>query len=80
MMCLLMRAKKEEFFFQRTSFSISEEQYAFRYVCIRDMYIFGCQEARPSSYADNMEYAKFRAVYLYVTVIQRVFNQLQKHQ
>lgn len=38
-MCSVIWAKKEEtfFFFQRTSFSISGELYAFRYVCIRDM-------------------------------------------
>lgn len=48
------------------------------HMCIKELYVFSCQETRPSSYAENLEHVKFRAVYLYVAVIQSVLNQFQK--
>lgn len=51
--------------------------YIYTHTCIKELYVFSCQETRPSSYAENLEHVKFR-VYLYVAVIQSVLNQFQK--
>lgn len=60
------------------SFFPQSKKAVYIHVCIKELYVFSCQETRPSSYADNVEHAKFRSVYLYVAMIQSALNQFQK--
>lgn len=76
MMCSPIWAKRENIFFSQKTLPPSSQIKRVIYICmymgviIKELYVFSCQETRPCSYADNLQYVKFRAVCLYIFVTQ----------